>query len=140
MDIHKRTLGVLHPSHPLTPFSKKGLTSVSVLLLSVLIATLVIHYLEGWSIVDSFYYISMITTTQGPTSTPSTFAGKVFASVYAYYSVGLLVTTVVFSFGPLLGYTFRRGTKFFEFEESRFAAELHRPRNPAVGTKTEPRE
>jgi hypothetical protein len=117
-------LGVLSKKHPLSPFSRRGLTSAAILVVSVVVATLVMHLLEGWSIVDSFFFITMLTTTQGPTATPSTFWGKIFASLYAYYSVGLLVTTIGLMFGPMLGYAVRKGVYYVEKEEKKLRKDL----------------
>jgi hypothetical protein len=117
-------LNVFLKRHPLSPFSKRGLLSAAILVVSVAIATLAMHYFEGWSITDSFFFITMLTTTQGPTATPSTFWGKVFASLYAYYSVGLLVTTIGLMFGPMLGYAVKRGVDYVEKEEKKLRKEL----------------
>lgn len=105
--------------HPLSPFSKRGVLSLGVLSLSVLIATFVVHLVEHWSLLDSFFYVSMITTAMGPPYPPSTALGKAFVSLYSYYAIGLLVTTISFLFGPAMGYTLRKGAKFFEEEEAR---------------------
>lgn len=67
----------------------------------VAIGTIGLHYIEGYSYLDAFYYTSMVATGQGPTSTPVTAAGKVFVSILAFVSVGTVVTSLVFVFGPV---------------------------------------
>jgi hypothetical protein len=121
---------LLRAGHPLSPFSKRGLLSLGVLALSVSVATFVVHLLEHWSLLDSFFYISMITTAMGPPYPPSTALGKVFVSFYSYYAIGLLVTTISFLFGPAMGYTLRKGTKFFEEEEARIRGKKGREAEP----------
>ncbi len=89
--------------HPLSPFKLRTLHSVVILTLVIVIGTLGMHYLEDWSYVESFYFVSLIASTQGPTATPHTDAGKIFASILAFVSVGAALSAVAFIFGPLFG-------------------------------------
>ena len=74
-----------------------------VLVASVLIiGTIGFHYIENYSYIDSFYFISMLATAQGPASTPATSLGKIFASIMAFVSVGTVVVATVFLLGPFL--------------------------------------
>ena len=74
------------------------------------------HYLEGLSYLDAFYFMSMIATAQGPTVLLKTTAGKIFASLMAFVSVGVVVTAVGFLFGPFLGKLLRIGVEHLEEE------------------------
>lgn len=58
-------------------------------------------YIEHQSILQAFYFMSMIFTAQGPPSEPTTTAGLLFAAVMAYISIGVLVSSIAFLFGPL---------------------------------------
>ena len=75
-----------------------------------------IHLIERLSWVDAFYFMSMIATAQGPTITPQTALGKIFASVMAFISAGCVVASLGFLFGPFLGKLFKIGVDKFEEE------------------------
>jgi len=75
--------------------------------------------LEGWSYVDAFYFMSLIATSQGPTRSPSTDGGKIFASAMAFVSVGAAISSIAFIFGPLFGTLFKEGIDYLEKEERR---------------------
>jgi voltage-gated potassium channel len=62
------------------------------------------HELEGWSYLDSFYFVSFIATGQGPPGNllPMSATGKVAASLLAFISVGTVVTALLFLLGPFL--------------------------------------
>lgn len=82
----------------------------------VIVGTVAMHFIEGWSILDSFYFTSFIATGQGP---PSNLLltdplGKVFASVIAFVSVGTVITALLFLFGPFLGAVLREGEERVE--------------------------
>ena len=88
------------------------------LLVSVLgVGTIGFHGLEGASYLDSFYLISMIATAQGPSQAPVTVGGKVFVSLMAFISVGAVVTSIGFLFGPFLGQLWRIGHDRWEEKE-----------------------
>ncbi len=72
--------------------------------------------LERWSYVDAFYFMSLIATSQGPTRSPSTDGGKVFASAMAFVSVGAAISSIAFIFGPLFGTVFKEGMDYLEKE------------------------
>ena len=96
----------------------RGLYSL-VLVASVLsVGTLGIHALEHFSYIDSFFFTSMVATGQGPvgTLTPQTDAGKIFTSLLSFISVGVLLTTLGFLFGPFLGKLWKVGIVKFEEE------------------------
>jgi hypothetical protein len=59
-----------------------------------------LHYLEGFSYLDAFYFMSMLATTQGPLRVPITPAGKVFVALMAFVSVGSVVAALASIFGP----------------------------------------
>jgi len=82
----------------------------------LLIGTIGMHLLEGYSYLDAFYFMSMIATSQGPNITPVTAAGKLFASVMAFMSVGFVVAALGFLFGPFFGLLWRIGHERLEEE------------------------
>ena len=82
------------------------------------IGTFGMHWIEGFSYMDSFYFTSMIATGQGPTPSgyPVTPLGKLFACFLAFISVGLMVASLGFLFGPFLGKLWRIGVMKLEEE------------------------
>jgi voltage-gated potassium channel len=65
------------------------------------VGTLGYSRIEGQPLLQSFYYMSMIFTAQGPPTIPKTEAGLVFSAIMAYISIGVLVSSIGFIFGPL---------------------------------------
>lgn len=76
-----------------------------------LVGTVSMHFIEGWTLLDSFYFTSFIATGQGPPSNllVSDPAGKIFSSILAFVSVGTVITALLFLFGPFLGVVLREG-------------------------------
>ena len=105
--------------HPLSPFKRRTLYSLAILAAVLAVGTQVMHILEGWSYVDAFYFISLLATTQGPTTIPKTDLGKIFASLIAFVSVGAVISAVVFVFGPLTGTVLKVGMDYIEKEEAK---------------------
>lgn len=87
-----------------------------ILLVSVVLiaGTIGFHLLEGSSYLDAFYLTSMIATAQGPSQVPATSAGKMFASLMAFVSIGTVVTAAGFLFGPFFGQLWRIGHEHYE--------------------------
>jgi hypothetical protein len=82
----------------------------------LVVGTLGMHAIEGMSYIDSFYFISMLATAQGPATTPQTAAGKIFAAVMAFVSVGTVVAALGFLLGPFFGILGRFGVERLEEE------------------------
>jgi len=76
-------------------------------------------FLTGWTWIDSFYFMSMVATAQGPPNAPPTFWSKIFVAIMAFVSIGTLITYIGVVFGPFLGYLFHKGVMFAEEEEER---------------------
>ena len=107
----------MHRHHYHSP-QRRALYSSVLIMVVVVFGTVSIHFLEGFSYVDSFFFTSMIATGQGPGGdvTPHTIPGKIFASILAFISAGTLLAALGFLFGPLLGKLFRVGVIKFEEE------------------------
>ncbi len=80
--------------------------------------TLGIHFLEGFSFTDAFYFTSMIATGQGPAPSvsPVTPGGKLFTCLLAFVSVGSMAVSLGFLFGPFLGKLLKIGAHKLEEE------------------------
>ena len=105
----------MHNHHYHSPL-KRGMLSLALVSFIVIVGTLGMHFFEGMSYLDSFYFISMIATAQGSAITPVTVMGKIFASFMAFISVGFVVAALGFLFGPFLGKLFHIGARHFEEE------------------------
>ncbi len=105
------------PKHHLHSFFYRGLYCLGLVAFILLLGTLSMHHLEGFSYMDAFYFTSMIATGQGPAPTvsPATSAGKLFTCFLAFTSTGLMIATLGFLFGPFLGRLLKIG--FIKFEE-----------------------
>lgn len=68
----------------------------------IIVGTLGYSFIEKQPLLNSFYIMSMIFTAQGPPSEPTTKTGLIFTAIMAYISIGVLVSSIGFIFGPLL--------------------------------------
>ena len=102
----------------------RGLYSLAFVTFVLLGGTFGMHWLEGFSLIDSFYFTSMIATGQGPAPSiyPVTAAGKIFTCLLAFVSVGLMVASLGFLFGPFLG-------KLWHIGKMKLEEELHLKQN-----------
>ena len=96
--------------------ARRALHSFAIVVSVLLIGTLGMHYLEGLSFIDSFYFMSMIATAQGPPTAPVTIARKIFASLMAFLSVGSVIYALGFIFGPFFGIVWKIGAEHVEKE------------------------
>lgn len=54
--------------------------------------TIAFHIIEGWSWIDSFYFLSMTVTTVGYGDlTPTTTIAKLLTVIYSFVSIGLIL-------------------------------------------------
>ena len=74
----------------------------------------------------------MIATGQGPAPnlTPETSAGKIFTALLAFISVGVLVASLGFLFGPFLGKLFKVGVMKIEEEWDLLKKKKHHDPHP----------
>jgi hypothetical protein len=105
--------------HPLSPFTRKAFYAVLVLAVVMAVGTLGMMLLEGWDLVDSFYFMALIATAEGPAATPATASGKIFAAVMAFLSIGAAISAITFTFGPLFGSALKQGLAHVEKEEEK---------------------
>ena len=85
-----------------------------------------LHIIEGFSFMDAFYFTSMIATGQGPAPSvyPVTSLGKLFTCFIAFISVGSMVASLGFLFGPFFGKLWRIGV--FKLEEELEVLKKHK--------------
>jgi hypothetical protein len=124
--------GILN--HPLSPFTRRAAYAVLVLAIVMAIGTIGLMLIEGWGLVASFYFMALLATAEGPAATPATDAGKIFAAIMAFFSIGAAISAITFTFGPLFGSALKEGLRYVEKEEEKFKDRLER-KNP--DTKSE---
>jgi voltage-gated potassium channel len=105
--------------HPLSPFRKKALYAILVLAVVMAIGTGGLMIIEGWGLVASFYFMALLATAEGPAATPATDAGKIFAAIMAFFSIGAAISAITFSFGPLFGTALKEGLRYVENREEK---------------------
>lgn len=80
--------------------SKRTLGSFALVAFVMIVGMVGLHYLQGLSYLDAFYFMSMLATTQGPLTVPTTPAAKVFVAIMAFVSVGSVIAALGSLFGP----------------------------------------
>lgn len=115
-----------HRHHYHSPW-RRAAYSVGLVVAVMVIGTLGMHYLDGMSYLDAFYFMSMVATAQGPSRPPETPAGKIFAAVMAFISIGAMVTALGFLFGPFFGKLWHVGVEKFEEEIHVIESRHHKP-------------
>ena len=93
--------------------------AVLVLAIVMTVGTVGMMLLEAWGLIDSFYFMALIATAEGPAATPATAAGKIFAAVMAFLSIGATISAITFTFGPLFRSVLKEGVRYVEREEEK---------------------
>lgn len=106
------------PKHHLHSFFYRGLYCIGLVGSILLIGTICMHHIEGFSYVDSFYFTTMIATGQGPAPTmnPATVFGKLFTCLLAFIATGSMIASLGFLFGPWFGKIWKVGITKVEEE------------------------
>lgn len=112
-----RARDLLDRKHPLSVISNRVLLTLGIFFASIMVATAVIEFSMGLTFINAFYYIAMVTTTNGAPFRPSSSAITLFTSLWAYYSFILLATIIAFAFGPLVGLIIKEGATYLHKEE-----------------------
>ena len=104
---------------------------------AMVVGTVGFHYIEGMSYVNTIYFESMLATGQGPPLQLNTDTGKIFASIMAFVSVGSVLTTVVFTLGPIMTQIWREGLERAEQDARKLESEV---KEKVEKVKTEERQ
>jgi len=110
--------------HPLSPFKRRAFFSIVILAIVMAIGSMGMILLEKWDPVTSFYFMALLATAEGPPEVPGTVAGKLFASLMAFVSIGAAISAITFTFGPLFGYALREGFAYVEKEQDKLRARI----------------
>lgn len=108
-------------SHPL---HRRVIYSLVLVSLVLAIGTVGFHLIEHYSYINSFYFVSMLATAEGPATTPATFFGKIFASIIAFVSIGAVIFALAYIFGPFVAKVAGIGERKLEREEKVLSKDL----------------
>jgi Na+/H+ antiporter NhaC len=97
-------------------FWTRAVYSVASIAFVVAIGMWGMHTLEGISYLDAFYFTALLATGEGPSYTPITAGGKLFAGILSFVSVGVVITALLFLFGPFFGSVIKLGLEKVEEE------------------------
>lgn len=97
-------------------FLTRAAYSFALIVVIMVIGMVGMNQLEGLAYLDSFYFTAFLATGEGPTFTPVTVGGKVFAGLMSFVSVGAVITSLLFLFGPFFGAVFKLGLEKIEEE------------------------
>lgn len=112
-----RIRSVMNRKHPLSPLSDRVLFTALIFVASIMLASFFIELEEHWTFLNSFYFIAMVTTTNGAPFPATTAAVVLFTSLWAYYSFILLATIITLAFGPLVGFIIKEGGAYIKKAE-----------------------
>lgn len=101
---------------------KRAAFSFALITIVMTVGTVGMHLIEHMPYLDAFYFMSMIATAQGPILMPATAAGKIFASLISFISVGTVLTSIAFLFGPFFGKVWHVGVMHLEKDLEHLAA------------------
>ncbi len=96
---------------------RRALYSIILVAAVLIIGTVAFHYIEGYTYVDAFYFMSMLATAEGPAIIPQTVAGKLLASIMAFISIGSVIFALGYIFGPVLSRIAKLGEREVKKEE-----------------------
>lgn len=108
---------LLDRKHPLSPLSDRVLFTSLIFIVSIMGATFIIHFSENWTLINSFYYIAMVTTTNGAPFPPTDPGVVMFTALWAYYAFILLATIITLAFGPIIGHLIKEGGSYIKRAE-----------------------
>ena len=103
---------------------RRGAYSFAFVAALMVVGTVGMHTLERMPYLDAFYFMSMIATAQGPAMVPGTPAGKIFAALMSFISVGTVVAALGYLFGPFFTQVWRVSVRKLEEEEKRLEAQM----------------
>ena len=103
---------------------RRAVYALSLLVAVLAVGTVGFRLTAGLDWVDAFYFESMLATGQGPPFPLTTDTSKIYASVMAFVSVGSVITTVVFSLGPIVARTWHEAAQRVEREARRLEKDL----------------
>jgi hypothetical protein len=93
---------------------RRAFYALSAIVVVMICGTVGFHEIEGMSWVNAVYFESMLATGQGPPIQLNTDAGKLFASVMAFVSVGSVISALIVTLSPIVAQLWREGLEKVE--------------------------
>jgi hypothetical protein len=122
--------------HPLTPLARRSAIAIFAILVVMTIGTVGMKFLSGWGWLESFYFMAMLGTAEGPPEVPPNAISSIFAGVMAFISIGTLITAAGIIFGPTLGYLFHRGMQYSQKEYEKLESERAKKKEEEKGEQS----
>jgi hypothetical protein len=98
---------------------RRAVYAIAAVLAAEVVGTIGFRVIEGVAWINAFYFESMLATGQGPPFTLNTDAGKIFASIMGFVSVGSVLSAVIFVVGPIAIRLWHEGMQAAEAEARR---------------------
>ena len=116
------------PKRLIIPSSRKrrAFYALSGIAVVMVVGVVGFRYIEGMRWVDALYMESMLATGQGPPIPLNTDAGKIFASIMGFVSVGTVFTSLVVTLVPIVSQLWREGLERVEVDARTLEGELTR--------------
>ncbi len=105
---------------------RRAIYALLAVVLAEVVGTVGFHVIEGAGWINAFYFESMLATGQGPPFALNTNAGKIFASVMGFVSVGSVLSAVVFTIGPIMVRIWHEGLDAAQAAAHRFEQDVVR--------------
>ncbi len=94
--------------------ARRAIYALTAVALAEIVGTVGFHIIESAGWINAFYFESMLATGQGPPFALNTNAGKIFASVMGFVSVGSVLSAVIFTLGPIMVTLWHEGMQSVE--------------------------
>src|ERR1035437_4400181 len=88
--------------------------ALSAIVVVMIVGTIGFHDIEGMSWMNAIYFESMLATGQRPPIQLTTDAGKIFASIMAFVSVGSVISALAVTLIPIISQLCREGLEKVE--------------------------
>lgn len=100
--VHRlRTLLIIH-------LARNAVFALLAIIIGLYIGMLGYHYFEKMTWIDAFANASMILSGMGPLTPLNTYAGKLFAGLYALFSGLTFIVLIALIISPIIHHVFRK--------------------------------
>jgi hypothetical protein len=106
------------------PSVRRAVYAIAAVAAAEIVGTVGFHLIEGAAWINAFYFESMLATGQGPPFSLVTNAGKIFASVMAFVSLGSVLSAVIFTLGPIMVRIWHEAMAAIEAEARKVGGEV----------------
>jgi hypothetical protein len=119
---------------------RRAFYAVSWIVAVLIIGVVGFHEIEGMDWINAIYFESMLATGQGPPIQLVTDAGKIFASVMSFVSVGSVISILILTLAPMIEQFWREGWERAEREAKALERQAGTVEKDMTAKKDEPKE